>query len=165
MHFGISLSSTKVLQVDGPMVTCTPPVRNIIQGRKMFCGIKLQLSGHRILREAIGHSAPLIKLRAIRLIDTDLQPSGLGYIMGDAMTVAAFCELFMDYGAVGLTMAILARGNLTVLRMAFHAGKGRMLCHIIFQQLIRLLMTAGADLFGFRNRIRDVQRSMHRMAG
>ena len=85
--------------------------------------------------------------------------------MGDTVTITAFCKLFMDNGAMRFAMAILALGDLTVLRMAFGAGKGRMLRHIIFQQLICLFMTAGAYLFGFRNRIRDVQRGVHRMTG
>ena len=76
--------------------------------------------------------------------------------MGNTMTVAAFCKLFMDGCTVRFSMAILTCRQLAVGRMALGAGQGGMLCLMILQQLVCLVMTAGADLFGLGDGIGDL---------
>ena len=85
--------------------------------------------------------------------------------MGNTMTFTAFCILFVNYRTVRLSMAILAFRKLTVGRMTLGAGKSRVLCHMLLQQLICLFMTAGTDFLGLGNRIGDLQRGVHRVAG
>ena len=85
--------------------------------------------------------------------------------MGNTMTVAAFCKLLMDNRTVGLSMTILASGQLPMDRMAFGTGQGRMFCLVRQQQLVCLVMAAGTNLFGLGNRIGNLKRGVDWMAG
>lgn len=85
--------------------------------------------------------------------------------MGYTMTVTAMCKLFMNYGIVGLSMAILTGRQLAMGRMTLGAGQGRMFRLVLLQQLVCLVMTPGTDLFGLCKRIGYLKRCMHRMAG
>ena len=90
--------------------------------------------------------------------------SRTGYIMGNTMTVTAFCILFMNCNTVWFSMAILAFRKLTMCRMTLCAGEGRVFCDMILQQLICLVMTTGTDFLALGNRIGYLQRGVHRVA-
>ena len=85
--------------------------------------------------------------------------------MGNTMTISAFCKLFMNYSTVRLSMAILTGGQLAMGRMTLGAGQGRVLSLMRLQQLVSLLMTAGADLLALSDGIGDIKRGVHGMTG
>ena len=85
--------------------------------------------------------------------------------MGNAVTVAAFGKLFMYHGAVRFAVTALAFRQMAMLRMALGAGKSRMLCLMILQQLVGLLMATGTDFLGLVNRVGYLERCMNGMTG
>lgn len=85
--------------------------------------------------------------------------------MGNAMTVTAFCKLLMNYFTVRLPMTIMTGRQLAMGRVTLGAGQGRMFCLMLLQQLVCLVMTPCTDLFGLGNRIGDLKRGVHWMAG
>jgi len=87
------------------------------------------------------------------------------HIMRNSMTSTAFCILFMNRSVVRFPMAFLAGRQLTMVRVAFGAGQNRMFSLACLQQLVCLVMTAGADLFALGCGIGDIKRGVHRVTG
>ena len=85
--------------------------------------------------------------------------------MGYAMAVPTVGILLMNCRAVRLAVTLLAGWQFTMGGMALCAGQGRMFRLPCLQQIISLIMAAGANFFGLGKRIRDIQRGMNRVAG
>ena len=65
------------------------------------------------------------------------------------VTGGAFREFLMNTGAVRcVAMALLALGQKAVLRMAVGAGQVGMLGLVVFQQVVRPFVAAGAEFLG-----------------
>ena len=85
--------------------------------------------------------------------------------MGNVMAGAACFIFIVNSLTMRLSVTLLAGHQLSMIRMAFGTGQGRMLGLLDCQLIVRISVATAADFFTLIKRIRYLRRRMHRVAG